>query len=269
VTDSASPVFLSIIIPAYNEERRLPPTLQKVATFLRSQPYRSEVLVVENGSRDDTSGATERFIVEQMQPEDPFKVVLAHSTPGKGAAVRHGMLMGQGEFLFICDADLAMPIEEIAKFLPPTLKRGAYDIAIASREAPGAVRIDEPVYRHIMGRVFNFLVRVLAVPGIQDTQCGFKMFTHESAKLTFGLQKLDGWSFDVEVLYIARRHDLRLVEIPIRWYYQRDSRVRPVQDTINMVRELLRIRRNGRQGLYDGGAPAASNEFGAAPVKTH
>jgi glycosyltransferase involved in cell wall biosynthesis len=106
VTDSASPVFLTIIIPAYNEERRLPPTLQKIATFLRSQPYRSEVLVVENGSRDDTSGATERFIAEQMRADDPFTVVLAHSTPGKGAAVRHGMLMGQGEFLFICDADL-------------------------------------------------------------------------------------------------------------------------------------------------------------------
>jgi len=268
VTDSASPVFLTIIIPAYNEERRLPPTLQKIAAFLRSQSYRSEVLVVENGSRDDTSGVTERFIAEQVRPEDPFTVMLTHSTPGKGAAVRHGMLMGQGDYLFICDADLAMPIEEIAKFLPPALKRGAYDIAIASREAPGAVRIDEPVYRHVMGRVFNFLVRVLAVSGIQDTQCGFKMFTRDSARLTFALQKLDGWSFDVEVLYIARRHNLRLVEIPIRWYYQTDSRVRPIQDTINMVRELLKIRRNGRQGMYDGEAPAAAGEpgeFGSHP----
>ena len=262
MTDSASPVFLTIIIPAYNEERRLPPTLQKVAAFLRSQSYRSEVLVVENGSRDDTAGVTEQFVAEQVRPEDPFTVTLTHSTPGKGAAVRHGMLMGQGEYLFICDADLAMPIEEIAKFLPPALKRGAYDIAIASREAPGAIRIDEPVYRHVMGRVFNFLVRVLAVSGIQDTQCGFKMFTRDSARLTFALQKLDGWSFDVEVLYIARRHHLRLVEIPIRWYYQTDSRVRPVQDTINMVRELLKIRRNGRQGMYDGGAPATAGESG-------
>jgi dolichyl-phosphate beta-glucosyltransferase len=269
VTDSASPVFLTIIIPAYNEERRLPPTLQKIATFLRSQPYHSEILVVENGSRDDTSGVTERFIVEQVRPEDPFTLVLTHSTPGKGAAVRHGMLQGQGEYLFICDADLAMPIEEIAKFLPPTLKRGAYDIAIASREAPGAMRIDEPAYRHIMGRVFNFLVRVLAVSGIQDTQCGFKMFTRESAQLTFPRQRLDGWSFDVEVLYIARRHNLRLVEIPIRWYYQTDSRVRPVQDTFNMVRELLKIRSNGRRGLYNGSATPAPNEFGPTPYKSH
>jgi dolichyl-phosphate beta-glucosyltransferase len=273
VTASALPVFLTIIIPAYDEERRLPPTLHRVASFLRTQPFRSEVLVVENGSHDDTSGVTASFIAENVRPEDPFTVALTHSAPGKGAAVREGMLQGQGEYLFICDADLAMPIEEIAKFLPPALKRGSYDIAIASREAPGAERIDEPVYRHIMGRVFNFLVRILAVPGIQDTQCGFKMFTRESAHLTFALQKLDGWSFDVEVLYIARRHNLRLVEIPIRWYYQTDSRVRPIQDTINMVRELLKIRRNGRNGMYDGSAPGpaadAPNELGATPFKSH
>jgi dolichyl-phosphate beta-glucosyltransferase len=166
-----------------------------------------------------------------------------------------------------------MPIEEIAKFLPPALKRGSFDIAIASRETPGAIRYDEPTYRHVMGRVFNFLVRILAVPGIQDTQCGFKMFTRESAQLTFPLQQLDGWSFDVEVLYIARRHNLRLVEIPIRWYYQTDSRVRPIHDTINMVRELLKIRRNGRQGLYDSPAGGvlsgdSPSEFGPTPYKT-
>lgn len=253
-----SPLFLTVVIPAYNEERRLPPTLAKVAAFLRKQDYASEVLVVENGSTDDTSGVTERFIHSEVRPDDPFRVQLLHSSPGKGAAVRHGMLAGQGEFLFICDADLAMPIEEIAKFLPPQLPRGSFDIAIASRETAGAVRIDEPVYRHVMGRVFNYFVRVLAVPGIQDTQCGFKMFTHDAVQRTFPIQRLDGWSFDVEVLYIARQHHLRLVEIPIRWYYQTDSRVRPVQDTINMVRELLKIRRNGRKGLYAQVSPAVA-----------
>lgn len=252
----SSPVFLTIVIPAYNEEHRLPPTLAKVTAFLRSQAYTSEVLVVENGSTDDTSGVTARFIQTEIHRGDPVRMELLHSSPGKGAAVRHGMLAGQGEYLFICDADLAMPIEEIAKFLPPALKRGSFDIAIASREAPGAERIDEPVYRHVMGRVFNFLVRTLAVPHIQDTQCGFKMFTREAVQRTFPLQRLDGWSFDVEVLYIARQHGLRLVEIPIRWYYQTDSRVRPVQDTLNMVRELLKIRSNGRSGLYAQGNAA-------------
>lgn len=261
---SAAPVFLTIVIPAYNEERRLPPTLHKVAAYLRMQPYASEVLVVENGSTDDTSGVTEAFMREHVKGDDPFRVKLMHSAPGKGAAVRAGMLAGQGEFLFICDADLAMPIEEIAKFLPPALKRGSFDVAIASREAPGAIRYNEPVYRHIMGRVFNMLVRIMAVRGIQDTQCGFKMFTHDSAQLLFPLQRLDGWSFDVEVLYIARQHHLHLIEIPIDWHYQTDSRVRPVQDTINMVRELVKIRRNGRNGLY--ALPAPQPTTGGLPV---
>ncbi|MCB9124452.1 MAG: hypothetical protein H6643_08045 [Caldilineaceae bacterium] len=126
-----------------------------------------------------------------------------HSSPGKGAAVKAGMLAAQGEYRFICDADLAMPIDEIAKFLPPALSRSSFDIAIASREIAGAVRYNEPTYRHIMGRVFNWLVRVLAVSGIQDTQCGFKMFTRETALAVFPAQRIDGWGFDVEVLYIA------------------------------------------------------------------
>ena len=260
--------LVSVIIPAYNEELRLRPTLQRVADFLRQQPYCAEVLVVENGSTDHTSEVVEHFVQEAVLPTDPFQMLLLHSSHGKGAAVRCGMLTAKGDYRVISDADLAVPIEEVTKFLPPALDPRTFDIAIASREAPGAERIDEPVYRHVMGRVFNFLVRVLAVRGIQDTQCGFKMFTRESAHLTFALQKLDGWSFDVEALYIARRHNLRLVEIPIRWYYQTDSRVRPVQDTINMVRELLKIRRNGRRGMYDGGAPAAASEpgeFGSHP----
>lgn len=260
MTETVQLPFLSIVIPAYNEEHRLPPSLARIVTFLRQQSYHSEILVVENGSTDATTAAVEQFAAAEVRADDRFVIRLHHSTPGKGAAVKAGMLAAQGEFLFICDADLAMPIEEIAKFLPPALKRGSFDIAIASRETPGAIRYDEPAYRHVMGRVFNFLVRILAVPGIQDTQCGFKMFTRESALVLFPLQQLNGWSFDVEVLYIARQHGLRLIEIPIRWYYQTDSRVRPIQDTINMVRELLKIRRNGRRGLYRRPAPQPTTD---------
>ncbi len=205
MTDPQQGPFLSIIIPAYNEERRLPPTLAKISTFLRGQPYASEILVVENGSQDNTAAVVEQFAAEQVTPADPLRVRLLHSAQGKGAAAKHGMLAAHGEYRFICDADLAMPIEEITKFLPPTLQRGSYDIAIASREAPGAVRYDEPAYRHLMGRIFNTLVRVMAVPGIQDTQCGFKMFSRQAAEVIFPLQQLSGWSFDVEVLYIARQ----------------------------------------------------------------
>ncbi len=250
------PPFLTIVIPAYNEERRLPPSLLKVAEYLRAQAYAAEVIVVENGSTDRTSEAVETFIAQHVRPEDNFNVRLMHSAPGKGAAVKVGMLAGRGDYLFICDADFSMPVTEIGKFLPPTLPALGYDVAIASREIEGAVRYDEPFYRHFMGRVFNLLVRVLAVSGIQDTQCGFKCFTRAAAHTVFPLQRIDGWGFDVEVLYIARLHGLRLTEIPIEWFYQTDSRVRPVHDTINMVRELLKIRRMGRQGVYD--APLTS-----------
>lgn len=243
--------FVSIIIPAFNEEQRLPPTLIRVANFLRSQPYAAEVIVVENGSTDDTSGVVERFEREEVTAADPFTVRLLHSKPGKGAAVKLGMLAGRGEFLVISDTDLAVPIEELNNFLPPVVPRRNYAITIASREIPGAVRHGEPAYRHVMGRVFNFLVRVLAVHNIQDTQCGFKCFSQRAAHQVFPLQTIDGWGFDVEVLYIAQRHNLPIVEIPVNWYYGADSRVSPLRDTINMLKELLLIRRNGRKGLYD------------------
>lgn len=255
VSSSPSP-FLTIVIPAYNEERRLPPSLDKVAAFLRAQPFRSEVIVVENGSSDATSAVVEQFAATHVRADDSFRVRLLHSAPGKGIAVKTGMLAGEGDYLFICDADLAMPIDEVSKFLPPSPLASGVDLLIASREAPGAVRFNEPFYRHMMGRVFNTLVRLLAVQGIQDTQCGFKCFTRDAVQRVFPLQQIDGWGFDVEVLYIARRKGLRLAEVPIHWYYQDDSRVRPIHDTIGMVRELLRIRRLGRAGAYDTPAPA-------------
>jgi dolichyl-phosphate beta-glucosyltransferase len=249
--------FLTIVIPARNEEKRLPDSLQKIGDFLRRQPYQSEVLIVENGSTDDTSGVVQRFGT-LLSPDDPFTVELLHSAPGKGAAVKTGMLVGKGDFLFICDADLSMPIEEVEKFLPPNIDPQHYDVAIASREIAGAIRYDEPTYRHLMGRVFNFIVRKLIVPGIEDTQCGFKCFTHEAAQEIFPHQTINGWGFDPEVLYIARVRGLCLVEVPINWYYMAESRVNPVRDTINMLREVLRIRRNGQRGIYNKvAAPAA------------
>ena len=258
VTNTTATPFLSIIIPAYNEERRLPPTLTMIGDFLRGQPYTSEVIVVENGSTDGTTAVIEQFIAAHTQSGESLQLRLLHSSQGKGAAVKHGMLHAQGDYRFICDADLAMPIDEITKFLPPAVKRGSFDVAIASREAPGAVRYDEPSYRHLMGRIFNWLVRVMAVPSIQDTECSFKMFTREAAQTVFPLQRLDGYAFDVEVLYIARRHNLNLIEVPIHWYHQTDSRVRPLQDTISMVHELVKIRRNGRAGLYQAATPPTS-----------
>jgi dolichyl-phosphate beta-glucosyltransferase len=264
VRDARQNPYLSIVIPAYNEERRLPPTLARIAAFLREQAYRSEVLIVENGSTDGTSAAVETFCATELRPGDPFDLVLLHSEKGKGNAVRHGMLNGRGEFLLISDTDLAVPIEEVTRFLPPALPKHGYGVAIASREAPGAVRLGEPFYRHLMGRIFNQIVRWMAIPGISDTQCGFKCFSREAAQLVIPRQRISGYGFDVEMLFIAQRLGIELVEVPVTWYYGDDSRIRPIHDTLAMVRELMQIRRNGRAGLYD--APAAATTDGLRAV---
>ncbi len=241
--NSPGRIFLSVIIPAYNEEKRLPKTLQEVIAFLAAQPYSSEIIVVENGSSDNTADVAQEFARQH-----PI-VRLLHSRQGKGIAVKTGMLAAHGDYLFICDADLSMPIGEVAKFLPPRLTD--FDIAIASREMPGAHRYGEPAYRHFMGRVFNMIVRMLAIPHIRDTQCGFKCFRHSVAQAIFPLQTIDGWTFDVELLYIAQRHNYRLVEVPVNWYYRENSRIKPMQDTLNMLRDLLRIRQQARTGRYN------------------
>ena len=211
-----SELLLSIIIPAHNEEHRLPDSLDKIVAFLEKQDYQAEVIVVENASQDNTAGVVEDFMTRY-----PVISLIREERRGKGLAVKRGMLAGQGEYLFICDADLSMPIEEISRFLPPQLE--GYDVAIASREVEGARRYGEPGYRHLMGRVFNLLVRLLAVPGFQDTQCGFKCFRREVARDIFPYQTMDGWGFDVEVLFVARKRGYRVVEVPINWYYSANS----------------------------------------------
>jgi dolichyl-phosphate beta-glucosyltransferase len=168
---------------------------------------------------------------------------------GKGAAVKAGVAQGQGQYLIISDTDLAVPIEELPKFLPP--QRDGYDLAIASREAEGSSRINEPYYRHLMGRVYNLLVRFVAVPGIQDTQCGFKAFRQDVARELFPFQTIEGWGFDVEILFIAQRFGYEIVEVPVTWYYGQRSKIRPIHDTIGMLQDLVQVRRNARQGLYD------------------
>ena len=236
--------FLSIVIPAYNEEARLPDSLHAIIDFIDRQDYPVEVVVVDNNSADRT-----RAIAQEFADHHPYVRVLFEKVQGKGAAVRTGMLSARGRYRFICDADLSMPIDEVQKFLPPRLTD--YDIAIASREAPGAVRYNEPWYRHLMGRVFNTIVRLFAVPGFQDTQCGFKMFRDEVAEDVFPLQTMNGWSFDVEVLYAARRRGYRIVEVPINWYYKDNTRIHPLHDSIDMFVEVFKIRRNGLRGMYN------------------
>jgi glycosyltransferase involved in cell wall biosynthesis len=213
-------------------------------SYLQSQEYASEVLVVENGSTDRTLQ-----VASEAAQSQPFLKVLREQDAGKGRAVRRGMLEAQGEFRFICDADLSMPIEEVERFLPPMAED--YDIAIASREVEGAIRYGEPAYRHWIGRAFNLLVRLIAVPEFQDTQCGFKCFKAETAELLFPLQRLDGWTFDVELLFIALRRGLKVIELPIPWYYNAGSRVRLMRDSFRMFSDLIRIRANWSSGMYE------------------
>jgi len=236
-------VFLSVIVPAYNEERRLLHSLRRIVGYLGKQEYTSEVIVVDDGSEDGTAR-----VVEEMMAELPILSLIRTEHRGKGHAVKRGMLAGRGEYLFICDADLSMPIEELYKFLPPVLE--GYDVAIGSREIPGARRYDEPSYRHFMGRVFNWMVRLFAVPGFEDTQCGFKCFKREAARDVFSYQTMDGWGFDVEVLFIAQKRGYKIVEVPIDWYYSANSRVHPIRDSIGMFSEVLKIRLNDWRGVY-------------------
>ena len=235
--------FLSIIIPAHNEERRLPATLERVFEFLNEQAYPAEVLVVENGSTDRTYE-----VVASFQARHPNLCVLREPQRGKGRAVRRGMLAARGEFRFMCDADLSMPVAEIAHFLPP--HRMDYDVAIGSREAPGSVRYNEPEYRHVGGRAVNLMIRLLALPGLQDTQCGFKCFRAQVAEDLFARQTLTGWSFDIEMLVIARRRGYRIVEVPIPWYFNPESKLNVIQDAFLMVIDILKIHLNALRGRY-------------------
>ncbi len=240
---SLNPPFLSLIIPAHNEEERLPPALGQAFAYLQKQNYSFEVVVVENGSHDRTLEVALKYAENY-----PNLHVLHEDLPGKGRAVRTGVLTATGQYRFIADTDFSMPIEQLEHFLPPACNA---DIAIASREIGGAIRYNEPNYRHLTGRVFNFLIRVLVLPGLQDTQCGFKCFTASVADDIFRYQTLTGWSFDVELLAIARRRGYSIVEIGIPWYFNSGSRIKVLRDSGRMFMDLLAIRRNARLGLYD------------------
>lgn len=235
--------FLSVIVPAYNEEARISASLTAIADYLGGQNYSWEVLVVDDGSTDATARLAGEFIGNNSRVH---LVSVPHG--GKGWAVKQGMLRAQGQYRFLCDADLSMPIEQLSRFLPPD--GPAADIVIGSREVPGSRRINEPWRRHLMGRIFNVLVRLLAVSGIQDTQCGFKCFKGQVAQQLSALQRLNGFGFDSELLFLARKLNFSVAEVPIDWYYQPRSKVRPVQDSLRMIGDLLSIRWSYFRGRY-------------------
>ncbi|MBA3534808.1 MAG: glycosyltransferase family 2 protein [Ardenticatenales bacterium] len=249
--------FLSVVIPAYNEARRLPGNLQKVLDFLRTQPYSFEVLVVDDGSSDDTVAQC-----QAIAQGDPCVTIIENPHYGKGYTVRTGMLAATGEIVLFTDADLSVPIEDVNTLLP-WFERG-YDLVFGSREGGGtSQRVGEPFYRHLMGRVFNTLVQLLAVRGVQDTQCGFKAMRCEVAQDVFPRLLIHDGSqgpidhpmvtaFDVELLFLAQKVGYRLKEVPVQWFYGTESKVSALQDSWRNLNDVLKVRWNDLRGRYNG-----------------
>jgi dolichyl-phosphate beta-glucosyltransferase len=244
---NASDVGVSIVVPAFNEEARLGETLAELIAFLSARPWTWEVRVVDDGSTDRTAA-----VVTDVASRDSRVVLQREPHRGKGGAVKAGLLAARLPYRFICDADLSMPIAELPRFLPPQVTNA--DVAIGSREGHGARRIGEPLVRHVAGRIFNYAVQRLTMAGIEDTQCGFKMFSGAAVEAIFPLVEVDGWAFDIEVLAIARAQGLRIVEVPIEWHYRRESRISLVRDGAGMFAELLRIRARASRGAYGRGS---------------
>jgi dolichyl-phosphate beta-glucosyltransferase len=235
---------LSVVIPAHNEESRIGPTLERVSAYLMRQEYSAEIIVVDDVSKDGTSRAVEQFAGR----EPPVVLLRREGQNGKGAAVAAGMLSARGKRRLFSDADLSTPIEETEKLLA-AMDSGC-DISIASRMAPGA-QVERPMMRELYARGFNLLVRMLALPGIRDSQCGFKAFTAEAAADLFPRLTITGWAFDVELLFLARKRGWRVEEAPVRWIYSAESKMRPLRDTFTMTRDILKVRWRAIRGLYD------------------
>jgi dolichyl-phosphate beta-glucosyltransferase len=233
---------LSVVIPAYNEAERLPPTLERVLRYLRARGGTYEIVVVDDGSRDRTAERARAAAGEDL------RVLANEGNRGKGYSVRRGMLAAHGARRLMTDADLSTPIEDLER-LAARLDQG-YDVAIGSRALPDSnVEIRQPWYRENMGRVFNGAVRLLALPGLKDTQCGFKLFTAAAAEAAFSRARLDGFSFDVESLFLARRLGFRIAEVPVTWRNDAASHV-GLWSGFRAFPDLLRIRANAWTGRY-------------------
>ena len=246
--------LLSVIIPAYNEEDNFNQgALDKVESYLKRQPYESDVIIVDDGSTDNSREDIKRWIGKKKNwtlIENPHK--------GKARAIATGIAQARGKYMLFTDFDQATPITEVEKLFP-FMEKG-YEVAIGSREIKGSKRESEPWYRHVMGRVFNFFVRTIAVPGIQDTQCGFKLFRAKAAHDLFASLEVykNGeektaytGAFDVELLYLCKKRKLKVAEVPVFWKHVPTARINPVRDSIRMFWDLVRIRFADLIGKYE------------------
>lgn len=239
MTSSDAQIELSVVIPAYNEVERLGDSLERVIAWLRDQPFRSEIVVVDDGSSDATAELA-RNVLQDVQM--PTQVLVNEQNRGKGYSVRRGMMQSNGRLALFSDADLSTPIEHAAD-LRAAIEGGA-DIAVGSRQTVGSdIEVHQPLLRETAGRMFSAVQRAILGTGIRDTQCGFKMFTREAVEIVFPHQKLERWAFDAELVFIAQRLGLTVVEVPVRWRNSPATKVNAIRDGLQMVADLWQIRR--------------------------
>ncbi len=247
MSTQASSVDLSIIVPAFNEQDRLPPTLARLHAYLAAQPMRWEIIVVDDGSRDATCAA----VTAATATIPHLRLVRQSPNRGKGAAIRLGMRAARGQIRVMSDADGSMSPDQLPRLLAPILA-GTAEISIGSRYAEGArSTVSAPWYRVLWSRLANQLVQRSLVPGVRDTQCGFKAFTAEVADDLFDRGRIDGWAFDLEILALGQRAGYTIAEIGVEWTDDRRSRVNPIKDLWNVAREAMMIRKNLRRGVYN------------------
>ena len=244
-TESRVPAY-SIVIPAYNEGSRVGDTLQKVLTYADQQGWDAEVIVVNDGSRDNTA----EIVADYARKNPRLRLLENPGNRGKGYSVRNGMLNARGKILLFSDADLSSPIEEAHKLFD-ALDKGA-DLAIGSRWLESGLQTQrQPLHRQLFGRVFNLLLRIILGLTFRDTQCGFKAFTHPAAEKIFPLQQIERWGFDPELLYLANKFRLKVIEVPVAWAHREGTRINPLRDGAKMFLEMLKIRWNAISGKYD------------------
>lgn len=241
-SSSTEDIDLSVVIPAFNEERRLPPTLIEMIDYFEARKTKYELVVVDDGSSDQTSEIVRKF--ERLKPQ--VHLLRLPENHGKGYAVRTGMLNASGKRVIFADADGASPIEEIFR-LEEALEQGA-EVAIGSRAMKSEeTKVITNFFRKFSGRIFNFFVNQFLLPDVADTQCGFKMFSSKAARFIFERQSSVGYAFDVEILYIARRAGFKVAEVPINWHNVPGSKVNVLFDGLRMLRDIIAIRLRHRQ----------------------
>lgn len=239
------PPTYSIVLPAYNESARIRTTLEKITAHAAERRWNAEIIVVNDGSSDDTAAAVQALATQCQS----VRLIENPGNRGKGYSVRNGMLHASGEILLFSDADLSSPIEEADKLFA-ALANGA-DVAIGSRWLDVNLQTKrQPFYRQIFGRIYNLALRLILGLSFKDTQCGFKAFNRRAAEVLFPLQRIERWGFDPELLYLARRFHLRVGEVPVKWAHREGTRINPLRDGLHMLFEIFRVRWNAISGKY-------------------